>query len=67
MPAVWFRYELTPITVKYTERRQPVYHFITMVSMLFFLPFRQSIAREKVVTFFCIFPLFVINFFLDFT
>nr|CAB3243438.1 endoplasmic reticulum-Golgi intermediate compartment protein 1 [Phallusia mammillata] len=31
MPAVWFRYELTPITVKYTERRQPFYHFITMV------------------------------------
>ena len=31
MPAVWFRYELTPITIKYTERRQPLYHFITMV------------------------------------
>ncbi|XP_076825366.1 endoplasmic reticulum-Golgi intermediate compartment protein 1-like [Clavelina lepadiformis] len=31
MPAVWFRYELTPITVKYTEKRKPLYHFITMV------------------------------------
>lgn len=31
MPAIWFRYEHTPITVKYTERRQPFYHFITMV------------------------------------
>ncbi|XP_078484952.1 endoplasmic reticulum-Golgi intermediate compartment protein 1 [Ciona intestinalis] len=31
MPAIWFRYEMTPITVKYTERRKPFYHFITMV------------------------------------
>lgn len=31
MPAIWFKYELTPITVKYKERRQPFYHFITMV------------------------------------
>lgn len=31
MPAIWFRYELTPITVKYTEQRKPFYHFITMV------------------------------------
>jgi len=31
MPAIWFRYELTPITVKYTEERKPFYHFITMV------------------------------------
>jgi len=30
MPAIWFRYELTPITVKYTEERKPFYHFITM-------------------------------------
>ncbi|XP_039257669.1 endoplasmic reticulum-Golgi intermediate compartment protein 1-like [Styela clava] len=31
LPAIWFKYELTPITVKYTEKRQPFYHFITMV------------------------------------
>lgn len=31
LPAIWFKYEMTPITVKYTERRQPFYHFITMV------------------------------------
>lgn len=31
MPAIWFRYEMTPITVKYTEQRKPFYHFITMV------------------------------------
>jgi len=30
MPAIWFRYELTPITVKYSEKRKPFYHFITM-------------------------------------
>ena len=32
MPAVWFRYDLSPITVKYTERRKPIYSFLTMVS-----------------------------------
>uniref|UniRef100_A0A9J2NZB9 Endoplasmic reticulum vesicle transporter C-terminal domain-containing protein n=1 Tax=Ascaris lumbricoides TaxID=6252 RepID=A0A9J2NZB9_ASCLU len=31
IPAVWFKYELQPITVKYTERRQPLYAFITSV------------------------------------
>lgn len=34
IPAIWFRYDLSPITVKYTERRQPVYRFITTVSAL---------------------------------
>lgn len=29
MPAIWFRYDLTPITVKYTRRRKPLYHFLT--------------------------------------
>ncbi|KAF4802092.1 putative protein RPL26L1 isoform X4 [Turdus rufiventris] len=29
IPAIWFRYDLSPITVKYTERRQPLYRFIT--------------------------------------
>ncbi|XP_037117525.1 endoplasmic reticulum-Golgi intermediate compartment protein 1 isoform X3 [Syngnathus acus] len=31
IPAIWFRYDLSPITVKYTERRQPVYRFITSI------------------------------------
>lgn len=31
IPAVWFKYELQPITVKYTERRQPLYAFLTSV------------------------------------
>lgn len=31
MPAIWFRYDLSPITVKYVERRKPFYHFITTV------------------------------------
>ena len=33
MPAIWFRYDLTPITVAYTENRKPAYHFLTMVSI----------------------------------
>ncbi|KAF3828329.1 hypothetical protein GH733_005026 [Mirounga leonina] len=32
IPAIWFRYDLSPITVKYTERQQPLYRFITTVS-----------------------------------
>ncbi|XP_061642655.1 endoplasmic reticulum-Golgi intermediate compartment protein 1 isoform X3 [Phyllopteryx taeniolatus] len=35
IPAIWFRYDLSPITVKYTERRQPLYRFITSVSELY--------------------------------
>jgi len=31
IPAVWFRYELQPITVKYTERRQAFYIFLTSI------------------------------------
>ncbi|KHN84426.1 Endoplasmic reticulum-Golgi intermediate compartment protein 1 [Toxocara canis] len=31
IPAIWFKYELQPITVKYTERRQPLYAFLTSV------------------------------------
>ncbi|XP_052772516.1 endoplasmic reticulum-Golgi intermediate compartment protein 1-like isoform X2 [Mya arenaria] len=30
-PAVWFKYELSPITVQYRETRQPFYHFLTTV------------------------------------
>ncbi|CAF4016492.1 unnamed protein product, partial [Rotaria sp. Silwood2] len=29
--AIWFRYDITPITVKYTERRQKLYTFITSI------------------------------------
>ena len=31
VPAVWFRYDLNPITVKYHETRPPIYHFLTTV------------------------------------
>ncbi|KAL3173678.1 hypothetical protein MRX96_041492 [Rhipicephalus microplus] len=31
MPAIWFRYDLTPITVKYTRRSIPLYSFLTSV------------------------------------
>jgi len=30
-PAAWFRYEISPLTVKYTEKRQPFYRFITTI------------------------------------
>ncbi|MPC22673.1 Endoplasmic reticulum-Golgi intermediate compartment protein 1 [Portunus trituberculatus] len=29
VPALWFKYDLTPITVKYLRKRQPFYSFIT--------------------------------------
>ena len=31
VPAVWFRYDLNPITVKYHETRPPIYNFLTTV------------------------------------
>lgn len=31
MPAIWVRYEITPITVKYTEKKKPLYHFLTTI------------------------------------
>ncbi|XP_064600110.1 endoplasmic reticulum-Golgi intermediate compartment protein 1-like [Liolophura sinensis] len=31
MPAIWFRYQLSPITAKYHEKRKPFYHFLTTV------------------------------------
>ncbi len=31
VPAIWFRYDLNPITVKYHETRPPLYHFLTTV------------------------------------
>ena len=30
-PAAWFRYEISPLTVKYTEKKQPFYKFITTI------------------------------------
>jgi len=32
IPAVWFRYDITPITVKYHRRRKPLYSFLTMMA-----------------------------------
>jgi hypothetical protein len=31
VPAIWFRYDLNPITVRYTDRVKPFYHFITTI------------------------------------
>ncbi|KAK7496259.1 hypothetical protein BaRGS_00012424 [Batillaria attramentaria] len=31
MPAIWFRYELSPITVRYKEKRKPFYTFLTTI------------------------------------
>ncbi|XP_060075500.1 endoplasmic reticulum-Golgi intermediate compartment protein 1-like [Ylistrum balloti] len=31
MPAIWFRYDLSPITVRYMERRKPFYTFLTTI------------------------------------
>ena len=36
MPAIWFRFDISPITVKYTEKRRPIYHFLTTVSNVVF-------------------------------
>ncbi len=31
VPAIWFRYDLNPITVRYHETRPPLYHFVTTI------------------------------------
>ena len=31
VPAIWFKYDLNPITVKYHETRPPMYHFMTTI------------------------------------
>jgi len=31
VPAIWFRYELSPITVKYIEKHKPFYTFLVMI------------------------------------
>jgi len=31
IPALWFKYDLNPITVRYHESRPPLYHFLTTI------------------------------------
>ncbi|KAK6174231.1 hypothetical protein SNE40_017550 [Patella caerulea] len=31
IPAIWFRYDLSPITVRYKEKRKPFYTFLTTI------------------------------------
>lgn len=31
MPALWFRYDLSPLTVKYKERGEPFFSFLTAI------------------------------------
>lgn len=58
IPAVWFKYDINPISVKYKERRKPLYEFIcmtcaiiggtfTVVSLLDSLVFSASNILEK--------------------
>jgi hypothetical protein len=34
IPAIWFRYDLNPITVKYHRSRKPLYAFLTTVAAI---------------------------------
>ena len=34
MTAIWFRYELSPITVHYVEKHQPFYTYLVMVRFM---------------------------------
>lgn len=47
IPAIWFRYDLSPITVKYTERRQPLYRFITTVSAKELHQHTTAVSKNK--------------------
>lgn len=58
IPAVWFKYDINPISVKYKERRKPFYEFIvmtcaiiggtfTVISLLDSLVFSASNIIEK--------------------
>lgn len=60
VPAVWFRYDLTPITVKYHFKRPPFYSFITTVSIIFWLIL--SVGKSNVV----FFSLFIFFFWYEF-
>lgn len=44
IPAVWFKYELQPITLKQTEQRQSFYAFLT--SVCFFLLYKSKINNH---------------------
>lgn len=48
MPAIWFRYELSPITVRYIEKNKPFYTFLTTVSfLLLFYTFFLNIDMKQ--------------------
>ena len=34
IPAIWFRYDLNPITVKYHRSRKPLYSFLTTIAAI---------------------------------
>lgn len=34
IPAIWFKYDINPISVKYKERRKPLYEFLCMTSAI---------------------------------
>lgn len=36
-PVIWFKYDMSPITVKYIEKAKPIYSFLTTVSLVIFL------------------------------
>ena len=42
--AIWFRYDLSAITVRYVDRRKPFYHFITMVKDKKLLPISDLVC-----------------------
>lgn len=54
IPAIWFRYDLSPITVKYTERRQPFYRFVTTVSRCPYVPLSLSLSLELFIYRLCL-------------
>ena len=31
MPSIWFRYDLSPVTVKFTQWRESIFHFLVQV------------------------------------
>ena len=53
--AIWFRYDLSPITVKYIERRKPFYHFITTVIKLCFFVYLFVCVCLRLFVFVCLF------------
>jgi len=47
-PAVWFRYDLSPITVKYTKKRKPFYSFVTNVSFTAFCSVKLKTVLQSI-------------------